>query len=404
MSSGNVISDNRSNAYTVCSGSGAPQGFYYSKQWSGENQIPGEPLTDHPYGMTLYESYTHTYRWLHSINSWMRQNGYPEDYYGWKTGDTLNCFGQILSPFPSFNWDNNDELKLINKVANRVRGSGFNAGNFLGESHQAINLISTTATRIAKALHYVRDGNFYAATRILNVKRARGHVLQQRYKGKKIRTIGEMSDAWLELQYGWKPLLSDVHESMETLAQRLEVPWKTSYRARRRIMGEVTTPADNLQLIWKREYKKDVHLIVHFASPPSLSTQLHLNDPIGVAWEIAPWSFVVDWFLPIQDYLNAIDFMRRFEIIKIVRSDKTFRKHTLVGGNPNLDQPDTLENPEDWHKWVTFQRSIVPLDNYFWMPTPQLKNMKEALSPIHLANAFALLTSTADGIRKSLKF
>jgi len=38
------------------------------------------------------------------------------------------------------------------------------------------------------------------------------------------------------------------------------------------------------------------------------------------------------------------------------------------------------------------------------MPLPQLKGMKEALSPLHLANAFALLNGSVNGFRSKLKF
>lgn len=31
-------------------------------------------------------------------------------------------------------------------------------------------------------------------------------------------------------------------------------------------------------------------------------------NPLAVAWEVIPYSFVVDWFLPVGNFLNSLDF------------------------------------------------------------------------------------------------
>lgn len=37
-----------------------------------------------------------------------------------------------------------------------------------------------------------------------------------------------------------------------------------------------------------------------------------LLNPLEVIWELVPFSFVADWFLPIGDYLSALDASSRF--------------------------------------------------------------------------------------------
>jgi len=129
---------------------------------------------------------------------------------------------------------------------------------------------------------------------------------------------------------------------------------------------------------------------------------LHLNDPLSVAWEVMPWSFVADWFLPIGDYLGAVDFYRSFDINYIVRSEKVVRQGTFHDPGPYYE----IEGAEGYFtREVTFTRSINSNPStYADVPTPSFKSMQKALTPEHLLNAFALLTSTTDGIRKSLKF
>jgi hypothetical protein len=41
--------------------------------------------------------------------------------------------------------------------------------------------------------------------------------------------------------------------------------------------------------------------------------KLGLTNPLSAAWNLATLSFVVDWFIPIGDYLDALDVPMRFE-------------------------------------------------------------------------------------------
>lgn len=54
-----------------------------------------------------------------------------------------------------------------------------------------------------------------------------------------------------------------------------------------------------------------------FVENPNLhrATTLGLTNPAAIAWELVPFSFVVDWFIPIGNFLNSwTDFLGlRFE-------------------------------------------------------------------------------------------
>jgi hypothetical protein len=41
--------------------------------------------------------------------------------------------------------------------------------------------------------------------------------------------------------------------------------------------------------------------------------KLGLTNPLSAAWNLATLSFVVDWFIPIGDYLDALDVPMRFQ-------------------------------------------------------------------------------------------
>jgi hypothetical protein len=44
-----------------------------------------------------------------------------------------------------------------------------------------------------------------------------------------------------------------------------------------------------------------------------VSRSLGLLDPLSVAWEILPWSFVVDWFYPVGTFLDNLSIIPQLE-------------------------------------------------------------------------------------------
>jgi len=388
MTIGSIVSDNRVIHSGTCGS--AYIGERFARVWNGADRVEGEAVIDHPYLTTIASSYNPEITW--------RDVSAPTNLY---TGSVQSCFG--VGPFASLSWSDNDDLKLYNKAAKKIRGSDFNLGNFVGESHQTISLIANTATRIAKGLHYLRNGNFYKAAKEFGGPRIKhGHVLSQVVRKKGILlNATDYSDLILEYQYGWKPLLEDVHGSAHTLANRLNMPFKTRYKVSRALrVQEITTGEGGVK--FNSATSRRVSLIVVLKTQPTLSTTLHLNDPLSVAWEVMPWSFIADWFLPIGDYLGGLDFFRSFDIDYIVRSDKEVKNTAFHSQGPNY----IINGAESYYERnVQFSRFILssPSD-YRNLPTPSFKSMKEALTPTHLLNAFALLTSSTDGIRKSLKF
>jgi len=221
MTIGNQTSDMRS-PYTY-NGSTSYYGSYFHKEWAGADQTDRNiPYQEHPYHCDVFQ-----------FESYKCDFHHPDG----------NTYVIIPAPDPPdfalVTWTSNDEILLISKLGNKIRGSDFNLGNFLGEHRQTLSLVAETSTRIAKMLHYLRNGNLYQAAKSVNAPQlSSGHILKRLIKpGQKLRNPKLVSDAILEYQYGWKPLLSDVHSSMQTMAERTAVPFKHTFKVRRQIVN-----------------------------------------------------------------------------------------------------------------------------------------------------------------------
>jgi len=104
--------------------------------------------------------------------------------------------------------DSNAEIKTVAKLREKIFGSDFNASVFLGESHQTLGLIANSANRIYTALRYLKKGNVVQASQALLSGTTRVARTHRRSSSGKLDDKS-LSSAWLELQYGWLPLLKD---------------------------------------------------------------------------------------------------------------------------------------------------------------------------------------------------
>jgi hypothetical protein len=104
----------------------------------------------------------------------------------------------------------------------------------------------------------------------------------------------------------------------------------------------------------------------------SFERNLGLTDPLSVAWELIPYSFVVDWFVPIGTYLdnlNAIPkLIGRFLTIQTRRQrgidteNAKLKLPLFIGGIPVVKQVGAF--PRDTHRVTdetrTFSTSLSP--------------------------------------------
>jgi len=381
MTIGNQISDQRTSV--TIDGTSCFYGAYFEKHWSGSDQTDFSiPYQDHPYYCDVwqFESYACSFR-------------HPDG----------NTYTHVPAPDPPdfavAQWTSNDDIALLNKLGNRIRGGDFNLGNFLGEHQQTLNLVATTATRVAKMLHYLKHGHLdkaaYSVSASLLPKQ---HTLRRFVKdGKPLRDPKLLSDAILEYQYGWKPLLGDVYSSMEVLANRNAMPFKHTFKVRRLITGGKIIDIGNCYA--KHHVTHGVSIKVTMSTEPTLRDLLQLNNPLGVMWEVTPWSFVADWFLPIGGYLDAISVLRNFTFDTVVRSERVKGSSILLKSPLGLKY-DQLKGT---YKHTILHRATEPL-SFVNVSPPVLKGFGKAFSAEHTLNALALLTSTTDGFRKQLKF
>jgi len=396
-------------------------GSYFKKTWNGGNRLappaPKPPLTFHYYRY-IVARHDKKGRYYEVVKfrklkdrpgrkpkraKLVEPHGYdmsltefydPVISYSIRAGnDGYPYKGTVRGTYGGFTHDNtwtaNDDLKLIEKLREKMNGSDFDASVFLGTAHQSLRTIADGAIKIAKALQSLRKGNIFKAAQDLL-----GPAHQHRgRKSFKANTAANMSSAWLELQYGWKPIVQDTFDLAHTVANHLNVPFSTKYQVRKTNLrpmkpvnpGYIAAPVTGYS-------RMSGQIIAYVKEEPSYTTVLGLKDPSTLIWELLPWSFVVDWFIPIGDYLSARSFAANLKgTFVVTRLDRSYVSGALKGAQ-TTGTPMKEESVGYYARDIQMKRTVLTTLN---VPMPAMKPLVKVASVAHVLNALALLTQVS---------
>lgn len=331
------------------------------------NPKPPKPVPDeHSYNCSIsqYTDAILSYKYVY------RANGDAFNY----TGTTMNTFGGL-----SYidNWDSNDDLAMLSRLRTKVAGSDFNLGVFLAEGGEAMRMIGNAAFRIDKAYRNLKRGNFLGAARALIDGPVKG-----KFSSKK-----SISSNWLEMQYGWLPLLQDAEAGAQFLAHMHSTQAGSTVRVSRSrplISSWANSPA-YVEFGFSGTHIKAIKAIYHETSPAQLSGLL---DPLSVIWERLPYSFVADWFIPIGSYLSARALSTALSGT-FVTTDFKKAKHGGFAYKPTSGIP--------YYSGASVGYSSLRVDvvrtvsNNLSVPLPSFKPLDKVASWRHMANAVSLL-------------
>jgi hypothetical protein len=194
-------------------------------------------------------------------------------------------------------WTDADMFRLQSKLVGRIKGHQFNLAVDLAQANQLVRMCSNTIRSFGRSLLYLKRGNIAAAARELGVTNVGRNL-----KGK------DISARWLEMQYGWLPAIGSCYEAAKAF-EAISNGRKNRIVAKfsRKEVGDASCSPNPT---WG--YTAPCVLFAHgkivceLEEELSFSRTLGLLDPLSVAWELTPFSFVFDWFLPIGTYLENL--------------------------------------------------------------------------------------------------
>lgn len=190
-------------------------------------------------------------------------------------------------------WINDSNLVLIcqnnalTRLYDRIRGSGLNALVSAGEYRESQRMILQTSKAVGSL--------------ITSARRLRRLLLTN--------PSLVLSSGWLAYTYGWRPLMNDIYEATHFHYRLFN---EMSTRGRNKEAYDVSSNTDFDW--WRMATYKTIEERVEYGLTVGITDSTTYNlaritslNPLAVAWELMPLSFVVDWFWDLGTYLSNME-------------------------------------------------------------------------------------------------
>jgi hypothetical protein len=287
--------------------------------------------------------------------------------------------------------------KLIQRIEQGIEG---NLAQDVVQIRQTIKLITDTAQRLAKAGIALKNGNIPTAIKTIWGATTPNYGGRKRKGPDHTRTA---ADNWLQMQYGWKPLLMDLHGSMEALAKlnladaSIKQVTASAQTSRWDVSDLGLATHSPTVAGWTRVHttsrcKYGVRFTVESHLLAFLAQSGFLN-PINLVWETIPFSFVADWFLPIGPWLETLHgypglvFFDGYQTLFTKQQMESFVRYA---GESAPGSGQMLQTSGSYGREVVrFDRTRLNT-----LPVNSFPSFKNPFSFTHAANALALLKRT----------
>lgn len=235
-----------------------------------------------------------------------------------------------------------------------------------------------------------------SASMILKAARSFGNAKKSILKaisdlGKPIsRGSKRAADTWVEYCYGWTPLLNDIYNMTEfhrTLLPVLKVEGK-GYK-RQEESSSIVSSGSHRQVAKTLIVEKVLRSrTVTIKSPQAFdATRLTSLNPLLLAWEILPYSFVVDWFFDIGGYLQNMEIACLAGYLPTVGFDSALANATTTSSVFRIPTSTfTSISGSGWAKQSKFRRTVANS-----VPYPIFPSVSIDLNADQILNGAALI-------------
>jgi hypothetical protein len=291
-------------------------------------------------------------------------------------------------------------FRVSNKLLSKAKQNEWNVPVFAAEGLKTAEMVIKGATNLVTLMRYARRGDVSSFLRHLRKK----PTVSQEKRAKKrfnkdfgVDPSKAVANLWLETVYGWLPFMMDIQSAVNTVmdcvdkeeGRVLSVHSRDFYNVNTVIpddIYEVSPPCvGTTSYSTRTDVRGKWKAVIRAADLPG---RFGLTNPAAVVWELTTLSFVVDWFIPIGDYLSALDADVRFDHLGgswgLKRESKYDYQPLKAVINPWIDTVSGRASAK-----ATYY-SREPMNS---IPSPKLADLSFSanLGPIRVGSAISLL-------------
>lgn len=272
----------------------------------------------------------------------------------------------------------NDLSRLKTKLLVKAGRRQVNYGEALAESKSTLRMLVNAASSLTRAVLAARKGRWDKVAKHLRVPR------------KGFSKSMSASQKWLAYQYGWMPLINDIYDSYKFVNKGFDL--------RPQILSVTTRHRDQYSHEWSNsewdsvpvrgtasyQGKMFYRIADNFIAK---AHQMGLINPLEVAWAVVPFSFVIDWLIPVGNYLEALTARCALTFVDGFYGCKIETISRLVGSKRTLTGYKTLQRSSTG---VVRDHTSYTRIKEVSLPWPGL-HMKSPFSTKHILSGLALL-------------
>lgn len=180
----------------------------------------------------------------------------------------------------------------------------------LAEVSQSVQMLTGRAMQMARFYRQLRKLDFQGAARTLRMPGP----------PKGVSTKKSLANNYLEFHFGWSPLIGDIGNAIDVLQEPIKTVWIRERVSEPTRLYDLSAPSkgSNPSAVypsptwwddhryWKGRRSVSCGAEVSVSNPNLwLANQLGFVNPASVAWELVPFSFVVDWFVNVGQVVDS---------------------------------------------------------------------------------------------------
>lgn len=212
--------------------------------------------------------------------------------------DSMSKYFTLGANFPDNPGSDNAYSESITKALNKLASEDAGLGSDLGQARQTCDEFSHLVLRFGGALNALKRKNWkLAADNLIGLTGKHGTRSASR----------SAANLWLEYIYGVKPIMQDIYSLQKIVHQELNKGRLVEATARGISPYLFNREDSQTYQSGYNTFSARTVLRASLSNPCLyLLSEAGLVNPLSIAWDLVPWTFVFDWFAPVGATLQAI--------------------------------------------------------------------------------------------------
>ena len=197
-------------------------------------------------------------------------------------------FGDLAVPWPDSEIDNITQMAKT-ECMNKLSEGKVNLGQMIAESRQIAETLADASVGLIEPIRDIKRGRIDLVPKHLGLVRRKA------------------SGWYLQWQYGWKPLCSDLYGIHQALTGNLSKPHILSATRSVTCSSSGKYSQYGIDATYKTNNRVTCKVWATVSQAKlAQAASYGLVNPLSLSWEVIPYSFVLDWFTPIGNTLQSL--------------------------------------------------------------------------------------------------